>query len=179
MFKYLAALALILASNANATGVPVIDGGNLSQNITGYIQDGIAQAKDYAMQMQQYTQQLQAYAQMVQDTLNFEKQMESMGVNLKDIYAIYGDTMEIINTSMNLYQEILDLPDNVYGRFEKAFGLCAEIGNLPQAKNLKNAINTGKSLKGKFSSCATALSNSGAFIKDITAITDEIVELEA
>ena len=148
------------------------------QQITGYIQDGVAQAKDYVMQMQQYTQQLQAYAQMVQDTLNFEKQMESMGVNLKDIYAIYGDTMEIINSSMNLYQEILDLPDNVYGRFEKAFGVCAEIGNLPQAKNLKNAINTGKSLKGKFSSCTTALSNSGAFIKDITAITDEIVELE-
>lgn len=55
------------------------------------------------MQMQQYTQQLKECAQIVQDTLNFEKQMESMDVNLRDIYAIYGDTMEIINTSMNLY----------------------------------------------------------------------------
>ena len=171
-------IATLTNNTANAV-YPVFDSGNLQQNITSYIQDGVAQAKDYAMQMQQYTQQLKEYAQMVQDTLNFEKQMESMDVNLRDIYAIYGDTMEIINTSMNLYQEILDLPDNVYGRFEKAFGVCAQIGNLPQAKNLKNALNTGKSLKGKFSSCATALSNSGAFIKDITAITDEIVELEA
>ncbi len=149
----------------NGAGIPVVDATNLSQTIMGYVQDGLAQAKDYALQMQQYTQ-------MVNNA-------KSSGVNLKDFYAIYGSAMKIIETSIDLYQDILDLPNNVYGRFEKAYDTCMAIRSLPQAKNLKNALEKGKKLRGRFSSCTTAISNSGAFIKDIESINNEILELEA
>ncbi|WP_297813121.1 hypothetical protein [uncultured Helicobacter sp.] len=160
-------IALILVSYlnvANGAGIPVVDATHLNQSIMGYIQDGLAQAKDYALQMQQYTQMLE--------------NAQSSGVNLKDFYAIYGSAIEIIETSIDLYQDILDLPNNVYGRFEKAYDTCVAIGNLPQAKNLKDALEKGKKLKGRFSSCTTAISNSGAFAKDIESINKEILELE-
>lgn len=163
--KCIALVFLSSLNTANGAGIPVVDATHLNQTIMGYVQDGLAQAKDYALQMQQYTQ-------MVENA-------KSSGVDLKDFYAIYGSAIEIIETSVNLYQDILDLPNNVYGRFEKAYDTCIAIGNLPQAKNLKDALEKGKKLKGRFSSCTTAISNSGAFVKDIESINNEILELEA
>ena len=77
MKKTLLSLSLIFALNQNAMAMivedPVLIGNQLADNI-----------KSYAQMMQDYAQQVLMYKQMLVDTLNFEKHLEALGINMSE-----------------------------------------------------------------------------------------------
>ena len=70
--KILSTEFVAFASPCFATGIPVADAANLSQNLQHYIEtlaQGVQQLTDYALQMKQYENELLRYDEMVKNRI--------------------------------------------------------------------------------------------------------------
>ena len=82
-----------IGQSVYAGGIPVIDAAAIAQAV------------------QQYTQSLKEYEQMVKDTLNFEKQMKELGVDMDSISDILGNVRNMVRDTQNLYNDIVAIPN--------------------------------------------------------------------
>ncbi|EJQ4959879.1 hypothetical protein NZT89_001260, partial [Campylobacter upsaliensis] len=76
--------ALVL-SKASAAGIPVIDTAAIAEHVKAY------------------AQQIKEYEQMLKDTLNFEKQMKELGVDMTSITQILGDLNSMVSDMQSIY----------------------------------------------------------------------------
>jgi P-type conjugative transfer protein TrbJ len=120
--KFLAAkVALVVALTAGAfttspvqAGIPVIDGGNLAQNIMSVIEE-IAQTskqiEQYRTQLQQYQTQMQQYENMLQNT-------EAPPTYIWDQAQATMNDLLAAQDTLNYYENQLGSLDSYLGKFQ-------------------------------------------------------------
>ena len=99
----------IFTSNANSAGIPVFDGAGMAQNM-------VDNAMQYANMIKDYAQQVQMYKQMIVDTLNFEKHLKALGVDMEAWTDIIGEISDTINGIEGLVNNIKNIPVTLYVR---------------------------------------------------------------
>ena len=154
------ALTMLLNQNSYAT-YPVIDVASIAQAVM------------------QYTQMMKDYSQMLKDTLNFEKQMKELGVDMTNIQEIYGNVLDIINETTSLYEDLNNIPEDIYGELAKIKNTCNLISSISNTSNFTQALNQASKIDRKFNGCLNALSNNTALLDDITKKTEEILDLKS
>ena len=129
-----------IGQSVYASGIPVIDAAAIAQAV------------------QQYTQSLKEYEQMVKDTLNFEKQMKELGVDMDSISDILGNVRNMVRDTQNLYNDIVAIPDDFYGEIEDITRACSFLEN--ESTFFKMKINrAGTKYTDKINSCITSISD--------------------
>ena len=156
-----AATALFFSS-ANAGGVPVIDVAAIAQAVVGYTQT----LKDYAEQIRQYEQ-------MVKDTLNFEKQMAELGVDMNSIYDILGDAQSMISQMQSIYDNVKNIPNDVMGDIARVQNACSFLENNSQFFGMTLG-KTKSSIKSKVNRCTYALRDGANLSKSIDELTEQM-----
>lgn len=100
--------ALILGANTMfASGIPVVDGANLSQNMMQHIKQALEWAKEatrWTETVAQYQKVLQAY----KDQLNATSGLKDVVQTINDGKAIYGDIKEIQGNITGLAEVLKD-----------------------------------------------------------------------
>ncbi len=160
---------LMLPNHLNASGIPVIDAASIAQAVQGFIQDQTANAKDYAMQLQQFQQ-------MLKDTLNFEKQMESLGVDMKAITEVLGETQDMINDFENLYENIVELPDNIWGETSNIANACRYL-EINSSKYSNKITQIKNFIKRDINQCITSVKNADDIFEDVEKLEKEALDL--
>lgn len=151
----------LFLSNANATGIPTIDVAAIAQAVTSYKQT-----------LQDYAEQIKMYEQMVTDTLNFEKQMKELGVDMNSVYDILGDVQNMVSDMQSLYNSVSNIPDDIMGNIARVQSACS----FMKQKNSFFGIEVGKasSIKSKINRCTTALRNGANVRKMVDKLNQDM-----
>lgn len=136
------AAAALLFTNANASGIPVVDSASIAQRT-------VENVKSYTQQIKSYANDILMFKQMVLDTLNFEKHLKELGIDLNEFAEIYGEVMGTIDDMQNFYADLTNLPDDFFKQFERMKNACTYLtknvdgfqGAVDNAKSLKRSIN--------------------------------------
>lgn len=159
---------LMLSNHLNA-GIPVIDAASIAQAVQGFVQDQTANAKDYAIQLQQYQQ-------MTQDSLNFKKQMESLGVDIKTIADVLGETERMINDFENLYTNVTELPDNIWGETSRIANACRYL-EINSSKYSSKLAQIRKFIRRDLNRCITMVKNADDIFEDVGKLEKEALDI--
>ena len=159
---------LMLSNHLNA-GIPVIDAASIAQAVQSFAQEQAATAKDYAIQLQQYQQ-------MTQDTLNFKKQMESLGVDIKTIADVLGETERMINDFENLYTNVTELPDNIWGETSRIANACRYL-EINSSKYSSKLAQIRKFIRRDLNRCITMVKNADDIFEDVRKLEKEALDI--
>lgn len=138
-------MSLIFHQNLQA-GVPTIDVAAVAQ-----------QAMSYAQMLKDYAQQIKNYEQMIKDTVNFEKQMDELGVGMKDINQILGDAQGIIDNIQSAYNDINAIPQDFLNTISQIQDTCDFLES--QSQSFSNKMQKIKQIKNKINRCISLVSN--------------------
>ena len=158
----------MLSNHLNA-GIPVIDAASIAQAVQSFAQEQAATAKDYAIQLQQYQQ-------MTQDTLNFKKQMESLGVDIKTIADVLGETERMINDFENLYTNVTELPDNIWGETSRIANACRYL-EINSSKYSSKLAQIRKFIRRDLNRCITMVKNADDIFEDVRKLEKEALDI--
>lgn len=161
-FISIGAATALFFSSANAGGVPVIDVAAIAQAVMGYTQT----LKDYAEQIKQYEQ-------MVKDTLNFEKQMAELGIDMNSIYDILGDAQSMISQMQSIYDNVKNIPNDIMGDIARVQNACSFLENNSQFFGMTLG-KTKSSIKSKVNRCTYALRDGANLSKSIDELTKQM-----
>ena len=140
----------IFTSNANSAGIPVFDGAGMAQNM-------VDNAMQYANMIKDYAQQVQMYKQMIVDTLNFEKHLKALGVDMNEWADIIGEVSDTINGIEGLANNIQNIPDSFKLQFTRAQKACNFLNN--NVSGFSSASSDLKAFKRRTNRCFMALSS--------------------
>lgn len=151
----------MLFSNANANGIPTVDVAAIQQAVLNY------------------NQLIKQYEQMVKDTMNFEKQMDDMGVNMSSVNEILGNTLDLVRDMQNLYDSIVSIPDDILGDVTKVQNACSFLES--KSSYFKSKINQINTIKNKVNRCSIAIANTANIsksIEDLMQQADKIADFD-
>lgn len=154
-------LACMLFSNANAGGIPTVDVAAIQQAVLNY------------------NQMIKQYEQMVKDTLNFEKQMDDMGVNMSSVNEILGNTLDLVRDMQNLYDSIVSIPDDILGDVSKVQNACSFLES--KSSYFKTKMNQINGIKNRVNRCSVAIANTANIsksIEDLMKQADKIADYD-
>lgn len=140
----------IFTSNANSAGIPVFDGSSMAQNM-------VDNAMQYANMIKDYAQQVQMYKQMIVDTLNFEKHLKALGVDMNEWADIIGEISDTISGIEGLASSIQNIPDSFKLQFTRAQKACNFLNN--NVSGFSSAANDLKAFKRQTNRCFMALNS--------------------
>ncbi|MDY2999496.1 type IV secretion system protein [Campylobacter hyointestinalis] len=149
----------LFLSSANAGGIPTIDVSAIAQQVMSYQQT----LKDYAEQIEQYEQ-------MVKDTLNFEKQMQELGVDMNSVYEILGDAQSMISQMQSIYENVKNLPQDIMGDIARVKTACSFLEQNSQFFN-HSVKTSSKKMTSRVNQCTMALRDGANISKEIDKLT--------
>lgn len=154
-------LACMLLSQANASGIPTVDVAAIQQAVLNY------------------NQMIKQYEQMLKDTMNFEKQMDDMGVNMSSVNEILGNTLDLVRDMQNLYDSIVSIPDDILGDVTKVQNACSFLES--KSSYFKSKMNQINTIKNKVNRCSVAIANTADIsksIEDLMKQADKIADFD-
>lgn len=155
----IAVASSLFLSSANASGIPTVDVAAIAQQVIGYTQT----LKDYAEQIKQYEQ-------MVKDTLNFEKQMQELGVDMNSVYEILGDAQSMISQMQSIYEDVKNLPQDIMGDIARVKTACSFLEQNSQF--FSHSVKTSsKKMTSRVNQCTMALRDGANISKEIDKLT--------
>ncbi|MDY4155007.1 type IV secretion system protein [Campylobacter sp.] len=140
----------IFTSNANSAGIPVFDGAGMAQNM-------VDNAMQYANMIKDYAQQVQMYKQMIVDTLNFEKHLKALGVDMNEWADIIGEISDTISGIEGLASSIQNIPDSFKLQFIRAQKACSFLNS--KVSGFSSAASELKGFKRQTNRCFMALNS--------------------
>ena len=149
LFSIITALC-IFTSNSNSAGIPVFDGSSMAQNM-------VDNAMQYANMIKDYAQQVQMYKQMIVDTLNFEKHLKALGVDMNEWADIIGEISDTINGIQGLANSIQNIPDSFKLQFIRAQKACSFLNS--KVSGFSSAASELKGFKRQTNRCFMALNS--------------------
>ncbi|MCV3531276.1 type IV secretion system protein [Campylobacter sp. CNRCH_2007_0968H] len=153
------ALSLLIFSNSlYCAGIPVIDAAAIAQAVTNY--------------QQMVTQ----YQQMLKDTMNFEKQMKELGVDMTSINEILGSANTLIRETENLYNGVKAVPKDFYGEVEDITKACSFLERESSFFGMK-IQSAGNKYTDKINNCLSAISDVNEINKTIKELTDKSLKI--
>ena len=155
----------IFTSNANSTGIPVFDGSSMAQNM-------VDNAMQYANMIKDYAQQVQMYQQMLTDTLNFEKHLKALGVDMEAWTDIIGEISDTINGIEGLVNNIKNIPDSFKLQFTRAQKACNFLNS--NVSGFSSAANDLKSFKRQTNRCFMALNSKDVVNTKLNELTKNL-----
>ena len=165
MKKTLLSLSLIFTLNQNAMAMivedPVLIGNQLADNI-----------KSYAQMMQDYAQQVLMYKQMLVDTLNFEKHLEALGINMSEWQEIIGEISDTINGIENLINDLESIPDDFKKQLERTAKACSFLNS--NVDGFSGAISGVTSVKRQTNKCFQALQNNDIIKEKLNSLQKDL-----
>ena len=162
MIISVAVASSLFLSSVNASGIPTIDVAAIAQQVMGYTQT----LKDYAEQIKQYEQ-------MVKDTLNFEKQMQELGVDMNSVYEILGDAQSLIAQMQSIYEDVKNLPKDIMGDIARVKTACSFLEQNSQFFS-HSVKASGNKLANKLNRCTFALRDGANISKSIEELTQKM-----
>lgn len=165
MKKTLLSLSLIFVLNQNATAMIVEDPTLIANQLTDNI-------KSYAQMVQDYAQQVNMYKQMLIDTLNFEKHLEALGINMSEWQEIIGQISDTISGIENLASDLQSIPDDFKNQFARTTKACDFLNS--NVDGFSSVSGEMKSFKKKTSKCFQALQNSDIINEKINALQKDL-----
>lgn len=157
--------ALSLFSNANCAGIPTIDSAAIAQNITDNAQQYASMIKDYALQLQQYQQ-------MITDTLNFEKHLKALGVDMEEWSEIIGQVADTINGIEGLANGIQSIPDSFKLQLTRTQRACNFLNS--NISGFSQASSELKSFKRQTNRCFMTLKNQDVINSKINELNKKL-----
>ena len=158
----IAVASSLYLNSANAGGIPTIDVAAIANQVLDYTQT----LKDYAEQIKQYEQ-------MVKDTLNFEKQMQELGVDMNSIYEILGDAQNMISQMQSIYEDVKNIPNDIMGDIVRVKTACSFLEQNSQF--FSHSVKTSsKNVISKMNQCTFALRDGANVSKSIDEITKKM-----
>lgn len=145
LFSIITAL-FIFTSNSNAAGIPTFDSANMVDN-----------AMQYANMLKDYAQQVQMYKQMIVDTLNFEKHLKALGVDMTEWADIIGEVSDTINGIERLANSIQNIPDSFKLQFIRAQKACSFLNS--KVSGFSSAASDLKNFKRQTNRCFMTLNS--------------------
>ena len=155
----------IFTSNANSTGIPVFDGASMTQNM-------VDNAMQYANMIKDYAQQVQMYQQMLTDTLNFEKHLKALGVDMEAWTDIIGEISDTINGIEGLVNNIKNIPDSFKLQFTRAQKACNFLNS--NVSGFSSAANDLKGFKRQTNKCFMALNSKDVVNTKLNELTKNL-----
>ena len=155
----------IFTSNANSTGIPVFDGASMTQNM-------VDNAMQYANMIKDYAQQVQMYQQMLTDTLNFEKHLKALGVDMEAWTDIIGEISDTINGIEGLVNNIKNTPDSFKLQFTRAQKACNFLNS--NVSGFSSAANDLKGFKRQTNRCFMALNSKDVVNTKLNELTKNL-----
>ena len=155
----------IFTSNANSTGIPVFDGASMTQNM-------VDNAMQYANMIKDYAQQVQMYQQMLTDTLNFEKHLKALGVDMEAWTDIIGEISDTINGIEGLVNSIENIPDSFKLQFTRAQKACNFLNS--NVSGFSSAANDLKGFKRQTNRCFMALNSKDVVNTKLNELTKNL-----
>lgn len=155
----------IFTSNANSTGIPVFDGSSMAQNM-------VDNAMQYANMIKDYAQQVQMYQQMLTDTLNFEKHLKALGVDMEAWTDIIGEISDTINGIEGLVNNIKNIPDSFKLQFTRAQKACNFLNS--NVSGFSSAANDLKDFKRQTNRCFMALNSKDVVNTKLNELTKNL-----
>ena len=155
----------IFTSNANSTGIPVFDGASMTQNM-------VDNAMQYANMIKDYAQQVQMYQQMLTDTLNFEKHLKALGVDMEAWTDIIGEISDTINGIDGLVNNIKNIPDSFKLQFTRAQKACNFLNS--NVSGFSSAANDLKDFKRQTNRCFMALNSKDVVNTKLNELTKNL-----
>ena len=155
----------IFTSNANSTGIPVFDGSSMAQNM-------VDNAMQYANMIKDYAQQVQMYQQMLTDTLNFEKHLKALGVDMEAWTDIIGEISDTINGIEGLVNNIKNIPDSFKLQFTRAQKACNFLNS--NVSGFSSAANDLKGFKRQTNRCFMALNSKDVVNTKLNELTKNL-----
>ena len=155
----------IFTSNANSTGIPVFDGSSMAQNM-------VDNAMQYANMIKDYAQQVQMYQQMLTDTLNFEKHLKALGVDMEAWTDIIGEISDTINGIEGLVNSIENIPDSFKLQFTRAQKACNFLNS--NVSGFSSAANDLKGFKRQTNRCFMALNSKDVVNTKLNELTKNL-----
>lgn len=141
----------IFTSNANSTGIPVFDSVSMAQNMI-----------DNAMQ----------YANMIKDTLNFEKHLKALGVDMEAWTDIIGEISDTINGIEGLVNNIKNIPDSFKLQFTRAQKACNFLNS--NVSGFSSTANDLKGFKRQTNRCFMALNSKDVVNTKLNELTKNL-----
>lgn len=152
----------LFLSSANASGVPTIDVAAIAQQVMGYTQT-----------LKDYSEQIKQYEQMVKDTLNFEKQMQELGVDMNSVYEILGDAQSMISQMQSIYDDVRNIPNDIMGDIVRVKTACSFLEQNSQF--FSHSVKTSsKSAINRMNQCTMALRDGANVSKQIDEIAQKM-----
>lgn len=155
----------IFTSNANSAGIPVFDGSSMAQNM-------VDNAMQYANMIKDYAQQVQMYQQMLTDTLNFEKHLKALGVDMEAWTDIIGEISDTINGIEGLVNNIQNIPDSFKLQFTRAQKACNFLNS--NVSGFSSAANDLKDFKRQTNRCFMALNSKDVVNTKLNELTKNL-----
>ena len=155
----------IFTSNANSTGIPVFDGSSMAQNM-------VDNAMQYSNMIKDYDQQVQMYQQMLTDTLNFEKHLKALGVDMEAWTDIIGEISDTINGIDGLVNNIKNIPDSFKLQFTRAQKACNFLNS--NVSGFSSAANDLKGFKRQTNRCFMALNSKDVVNTKLNELTKNL-----
>ena len=155
----------IFTSNANSTGIPVFDGSSMAQNM-------VDNAMQYANMIKDYAQQVQMYQQMLTDTLNFEKHLKALGVDMNEWADIIGEISDTISGIEGLASSIQNIPDSFKLQFTRAQKACNFLNS--NVSGFSSAANDLKGFKRQTNRCFMALNSKDVVNTKLNELTKNL-----
>lgn len=157
-FLSILTFCVISQNTLGAGGIPVIDAGAIAQMI------------------KEYEQSIKNYEQMLKDTANFEAQMKELGVNMSSISQILGNTQQLISDTMNGYDNIKEIPKDLYNEVEDVTEACNFLAE--KSSYFNNAVSqTISKISSKTNACLSTLSNYNKFDDDINDMRKKLEKI--
>lgn len=163
-FSIITALC-IFTSNSNSAGIPTFDSANMAQNM-------VDNAMQYANMIKDYAQQVQMYKQMIVDTLNFEKHLKALGVDMNEWADIIGEVSDTINGIQGLANSIQNIPDSFKLQFTRAQKACNFLNS--NVSGFSSAANDLKDFKRQTNRCFMALNSKDVVNTKLNELTKNL-----
>lgn len=157
-----ATASIIMVNGVSAGGIPTIDTAAIAQAVTGYMQS-----------LKDYSEQIRQYEQMVTDTLNFEKQMKELGIDMNDVNQILGDATKMIDDMKNIYSTVQSIPEDIMGDIARVKNACSFLETNSQFFG-HTVQKSSTKIKDKVNQCTFALRNGVNVSKSIEEITQKM-----
>ena len=164
LFSIITALC-IFTSNSNSAGIPVFDGSSMAQNM-------VDNAMQYANMIKDYAQQVQMYKQMIVDTLNFEKHLKALGVDMNEWADIIGEISDTISGIEGLASSIQNIPDSFKLQFTRAQKACNFLNS--NVSGFSSAANDLKGFKRQTNRCFMALNSKDVVNTKLNELTKNL-----
>ncbi|WP_229239239.1 type IV secretion system protein [Campylobacter volucris] len=146
-------------NNLYSGGIPVIDAAAIAQAVTSY------------------KQMVTQYEQMLKDTMNFEKQMKELGVDMTSINEILGNTASLIRDTERLYNGIKAVPEDFYGEVEDITRACSFLEKESSFFGMK-IQSVGNKYTNRINSCLSAISDFDQINKTINELSQKALKIK-